>query len=108
MRLFKIYHRYTVFSRVLWILSMVLVKSLSWDFFANKKGLFDILVKISTYIFILSLIPVIPVLWLIIQIRLLMKKEYSYVISNLWDLCTTVVLWFFFFIYQAVWASGGV
>ena len=103
--------RYIWYSIIMWLLwsSIVILLRISGNAFdVQNEQLFFLIKKASKIINGISLIPVIPGLWVFTLTYSIRNKERKYVAFNVVSILFSVGLWFQYFVTHIVLILGGV
>ena len=103
----KTYIGYTVLMWIVWSLIMILHRISGNTFDVQNEQLFMIIKSVSEVVHRISLVPVIPVLWIFAFIYSIKNKKYKYVVFNVVSIMFTIGLWFQYFVTHLVGIMGG-
>ncbi len=104
----KVYTWYVSVSWVLWTAVMVVTKINGNVYDIKNQVVFDIVELLSGLLFLISLVPIIPIMCLLSVIISLKNKKYSYLIFDLLSIPASVYIWFLFMVTVTVSIGGGV
>lgn len=107
----KIQKIYTVYSIVLWILwgaIMILLRFSGDAYSVQNMQLFLGLYRVSHVVFLISLIPVIPFMWMAAFIKSIENSRRGYFVFNIVSIVLNCCLWFQYFCTHIVRIMGGV
>ena len=107
MKIQKTYIGYTVLMWIVWSLIMILLRISGNAFDVQNEQLFMIIKSVSEVVYRISLIPVIPVLWVFAFIYSIKNKKYKYVVFNVVSIMFAIGLWFQYFVTHLVGIMGG-
>lgn len=107
MKIQKTYIGYTVLMWIVWSLIMILHRISGNTFDVQNEQLFMIIKSVSEVVHRISLVPVIPVLWIFAFIYSIKNKKYKYVVFNVVSIMFTIGLWFQYFVTHLVGIMGG-
>ena len=108
MKIQKTYIVYTIIMWALWSSIMILLRISGNAFDVQNEQLFLIIRGISKFVNCISLIPVIPVLWIFALVYSIRDKSRKYVIFNAVSMLFGTGLWFQYFVTHIVLILGGV
>ena len=106
MKIQKVYIGYTIILWFIWILVLVLMQFSGNCYDCKNEQLFHIVDNISGYIQIISLVPFLPVLWIIAFVKSIMDNKKKWVAFNIVSMIFSVILWFNFFVNDIVLIRG--
>ena len=108
MKIQKTYIWYSIIMWLLWSLIVILLRISGNAFDVQNEQLFFLIKKVSKIINGISLIPVIPGLWVFALTYSIRNKERKYVAFNVVSILFSVGLWFQYFVTHIVFILGGV
>lgn len=104
----KIYNWYMVVLCIAWSLILIFTQISGTAFDVKNEQLFFAVKNSSTVIFWISLMPIIPILWLFAFVHSIKNKKYKYIIFNVISIVVSALIWFDFFVNHIVSLCGGV
>lgn len=104
----KIYNWYTVVLWIVWSLILIFTQISGTAFDVKNEQLFFAVKNSSTVIFWISLIPIVPVLWIFAFVHSIKNKKDKYIIFNVISIIVSALFWFYFFVNHIVSLCGGV
>lgn len=107
MKIQKIYIFYTITMWIFWGLIMISLGISGNAFDVQNEQLFLIVKSISKFVNCISLIPVIPTLWIFALVYSIKIEIRKYVVFNVVSILFSVGLWFQYFITHIVLILGG-
>ena len=108
MKIQKTYVWYNIIMWILWSSIMILLRVSGNAFDVQNEQLFFIIRDVSKIINCISLIPVIPVLWLFALIYSIKNKSRKYIVFNIVSILFSAGLWLQYFVTHIVGILGGV
>lgn len=106
MKIQKIYIGYSILMWILWGTIMLLLNVSGNAYNVQNEQLFFILSKISIILNLISIIPIIPGLWIFAFKHSIINKNRRYVVFNVISVLFSIGLWFQYFITHVVLIIG--
>jgi len=106
MKIQKVYTGYTILLWFFWILVLILMQFSGNCYDCKNEQLFHMVSQMSGIVQMISLIPVLPVLWMVALIKSIMRKQYKWIAFNILSMIFSFLLWGWYFIYDIVLIRG--
>ena len=108
MKIQKTYIWYTAIMWIFWSSIMIILRISGNAFDCQNEQLFFVIRDISKVIHCISLVPVIPGLWVFALIFSIKNKSRKFIAINVATILFSIALWFQYFVTHIVLILGGV
>ena len=100
----KVYTIYSIILWFFWLLVLILLQFSGNCYNIKNEQLFAIVSDISAYVWAVSMLPILPVMWVIAMVKSLKQKKL--ILFNILSMIFSVMLCFYFFIIVLCWVNG--